>query len=185
MEEESTLRETKDKLEEITGHMGNWNRYLALSTAFIAVFAAVASLQSGSYANEAVLKKNDAVLFQNKATDQWNYYQDKGIKKNIAQAFYTQNGDDSFKTQIDRYTKEQKEIQIKAREYEKLVSKANDTSQLLFEKHHKEALAVTFFQIAIALSAMSALLRRKSFWIFSIATGLLGIYYFIIGLTLR
>jgi len=40
-------------------------------------------------------------------------------------------------------------------------------------------MAVTFFQIAIALSAMSALLKRKSFWIFSVFVTLGGILFFI------
>jgi len=97
MEEENLTQEVKEKLEEVNEHVGNWNRYLALTTAFIAVIAAIASLQSGSYANEAVLEKNTAILFQNKASDQWNYYQAKGIKKNLADAFYQQTNDPKLK----------------------------------------------------------------------------------------
>jgi len=172
----------KEKLDEINEHIGNWNRYLALTTAFIAVVAAIASLQSGSYANEAVLEKNTAILFQNKASDQWNYYQAKGIKKNIADAFYQQTSNEKLKKDSVRYQQEQNDIQKQAREYEQSVKEANDKSSKFFEKHHKEALAVTLFQIAIALSAMSALLKRKSFWIFSVLVALGGILFFLEGL---
>ncbi len=48
--------EIKEKLEEINEHTKGWNKYLALTTALIAVLAAIASLLSGSYANEAVIE---------------------------------------------------------------------------------------------------------------------------------
>ena len=180
MEEENITHEIKEKIEEVTKH-ASWNRYLALTTAIIAVIAAIASLLSGSYANEALLQKNDAVLNQNKASDQWNYYQSKGIKKNLAESFYEQNKTDTLKGEISKYSKEQKDIQVQAQNYEKQVNEANQKSGALFEKHHQEALAVTFFQIAIALAAMSALLKRKSFWIFSILLALIGGVFFTLG----
>ncbi len=181
MEEENNTLEFKEKMEQIAEH-ANWNKYLALTTAIIAVVAAIASLMSGSYANEAVLQKNDAILNQSKASDQWNYYQAKGIKKALADEFYQQTMDQQQKKSSEKYAKEQKQIQNQATEYEKKVKEANDKSDHLFDKHHKEALAVTFFQIAIALSAMSALLRRKSFWVFSILTSAIGGIFFTVGL---
>lgn len=44
------------------------------------------------------------------------------------------------------------------------------------------ALAVTLCQIAIALSAMRALLRRKSFWIGSLLLAMVGVIVFVVGL---
>ena len=180
MEDENITLEIKEKIEQVTEH-GEWNKYLAITTAILAVFAAVASLFSGSFANDALLQKNDAVLNQSKASDQWNYYQAKGIKKNLAEAFYEQNKTDTLKSAARNYGNEQKDIQKQALSYEQQVKVANDKSTTLFEKHHQEALAVTFFQIAIALSAMSALLKRKSFWLFSMGLALVGGFFFIIG----
>ena len=57
-----------------------WTVYLSLSTAIIAVFAAVASLESGANSNDAILEKNDAVLNQSKASDEWALYQAKVIR---------------------------------------------------------------------------------------------------------
>lgn len=182
MDDEDIIQETKEKLEEVTEHTGSWNKYLAITTAIIAVFAAIASLLSGSYSNEAVLRKNDAILMQSKASGQWNYYQAKGIKKNLADAFYQQTNDPKLKADVDKYTKEQNDIQKQAQSFEKQAASANNESSRLLEKHHNEALSVTFFQIAIALSAMSALLRRKSFWYSSILLALVGIGFFLMGL---
>src|SRR2546427_1180411 len=51
----------------------------ALSAAVLAALAAVASLLSGHYSNEAMLE-------QLRASDQWNYYQAKGIKASVLSA---------------------------------------------------------------------------------------------------
>src|SRR5215475_13251667 len=61
-----------------------WLKYLSLSTAIIAVFAAVASLESGSNSNEAILEKSEAMLKQAQASDQWAFYQAKTVKAAIA-----------------------------------------------------------------------------------------------------
>src|SRR5215471_14734214 len=82
--------ELKEKLEEATEnaieaaeHRSRWVIYLSFTTALIAVFAAIAALESGSYADEALLQKNEAVLAQSKASDQWAYYQAKSVKSTI------------------------------------------------------------------------------------------------------
>ena len=57
-----------------------WTRWISLGTALLAVVAAVGALQSGTLVNEALVKKNESVLHQAQASDQWAYYQAKGIK---------------------------------------------------------------------------------------------------------
>ena len=83
--ETNDLKEQLDKSAEDV--RTGWLTYLALTTAIIAVLAAIASLESGTYSNSALLEKNEAVLLQAKASDQWAYYQAKGIKRNISSAF--------------------------------------------------------------------------------------------------
>jgi len=178
MEEESNIQEIKEGFEKLEGV--SWNRYLAITTAFIAVTAAIATLQSGNFANKALLEKNDAVLFQSKASDQYAYYQAKGIKKNLAEGLYIETKDRKFQEDAQRYKSEQEEIKKQADEYVGQVNESNAKSTEFLERHHKAAIAVTFFQISIALSAMSALLRRKLFWLFSIlllAAGLVALVW--------
>ena len=50
-----------------------WITGVALTSALLAVLAAVSALQSGHHANEAMIE-------QMKASDAWSYYQAKGIK---------------------------------------------------------------------------------------------------------
>ncbi|PYS07648.1 MAG: DUF4337 domain-containing protein, partial [Acidobacteria bacterium] len=81
-EDELETSELKEKLEqsiegavEAAEHRGRWIVYLSFTTAVIAVLAAISALESGTYSNEALLEKNEALLAQTKASDQWAYYQ--------------------------------------------------------------------------------------------------------------
>ncbi len=151
--------------------------YLSLSTAIIAVLAAIASLESGSLSNDALLFKNQAVLLQAQASDQWAYYQAKGIKG----VLYSLNGN---KSEGERYKKEQEGIQEKARELEERVKQANEQASERLENHHLFALSVTLFQVAIALSAIAAIMRRKPLWWIGLGLGVFGLVYFIRGFLL-
>src|SRR5487761_2801350 len=75
-----------------------WSLYLAISTAFMAVLAAIAGLMAGHYSNEALIE-------QIKASDQWSYYQAKGIKAEIASLSHTKDI-----AQIEKYKTEQQSI---------------------------------------------------------------------------
>ncbi len=181
MAEEFDPHEIREQFEKLEEAAGEWRTWLALTTALIAVVAAVISLVSGYYADRALLEKNNAVLLQSKASDQWSYYQAKGVKKNLAEGFAGLSNDEKQKKEAERYGGQQEEIKAKAEELEHQVQEANDLSSELFEKHHRSAMGVTFLQIAIALSAMSALLGRKSFWVFSVVTCVVGIGFALVG----
>jgi hypothetical protein len=184
MEFENPL-EAKEQLEQLSERREGWTRFLAITTALIAVLAAITSLLSGNFANSALLDKNDAVLAQSQVSDQYNYFQAKGIKKNLADLAFQLNNDPAQKEASDRYATEQKTIQKSVDNLVKEVKVLNLHADKQLEKHHKEALAVTLFQIAIALSAMSALLDRRSFWVLSVILAIGGSYYFGLGLILK
>ena len=65
---------------------------------------------------------------------------------------------------------EQEEIQKEARESE-THAKHN------FHQHEVFARGVTMFQIAIAVAAISALTKRKPYWVVSLALGLIGCFF--------
>ena len=62
-----------------SGSHNRWSMGVAISTAFMAAFAAVSSLMAGHQSNEALIT-------QLKASDQWAYYNAKGVKAEIADA---------------------------------------------------------------------------------------------------
>lgn len=162
----------------------SWTRYLSLSTAIIAVFAAVASLESGARSNEAILEKSEAMLNQSRASDQWAYFQAKGLKATLSEGEAAIVADTkpevSAKLAADaqRYRKESEDIQKSARELEDKVKENNEQSEVMMEHHHHFAIAVTLLQVAIALSAIAALTRRRPLWFLGMAVGAAGLVMF-------
>ncbi|NNM54141.1 MAG: DUF4337 domain-containing protein [Spirochaetales bacterium] len=143
---------------------------IALSSAIIAVLAAIASLMSEHQINEAMIS-------QLKASDQWAYYQAKGLKHNLLDTqkeLLTQLGHPTadetarWTTDLKKYKEEQKEISQEATQEQK-------ASHRSFEAHYRLSFAVTFLQVAIGLSAVSALTRRRWLWITSLVTAGVGI----------
>ena len=165
------LEETTENALEAAEHPSRWVVYLSFTTAIVAVFAAIAALESGSYANEALLQKNEAVLAQAKASDQWAYYQAKSVKSTIyatqATAFKSSNPDLAAKAQqeAERYATEEAEISKAAKELEKEAHQETELSGRSLEHHHRFAYAVTMFQVSIALAAVAALSRQKAMWL--------------------
>src|SRR5881396_4106254 len=77
---EVPLEHLHEHVNESAKHTGqDWISWVALSTAILAVLAAIASLLSGEYANEAMMS-------QIEASDQWSYYQAKSIKASVLDA---------------------------------------------------------------------------------------------------
>src|SRR5207302_6613362 len=80
--ETKDLQETIEELQEERKERAEserrtaWTRYIALTTAILAVFAAVAALRAGTLVNEAVLR-------QLKASDTWNEYQADRTKDHL------------------------------------------------------------------------------------------------------
>ncbi len=193
-EEEFETTELKEKLDDATEraveaaeHRSRWIVYLSFSTALIAVVAAIAALESGTFSNEALIQKNEALLAQAKASDQWAYFQAKSVKATVyttqAAAAKSSNPDFAEKAEkeADRYAKEQEEISKTANELEQEVKKDAELSDKSMEHHHRFAYAVTMFQISIALSAVAALSRQKTVWLAGLMISVLGLMYFVDG----
>jgi hypothetical protein len=150
-----------------------WIMGVALTAALLAVLAAVTALLGEEYADEAMHA-------QIKSSDQWSYYQAKGIKAAVVAGRITtlealgKPVADALPAQLKRYDREQDQIKDKARELE-LESQAD------LVHHAWLGRGVTMFQIAIAISAISVLTRRKAFWSVAIAFGLVGLVLLVIG----
>jgi hypothetical protein len=154
-----------------------WMSQVALSSALIAVCAAIAAMLAGQHANEAMIE-------QIKSSDKWNYYQAKGIKSSLLNSkieILTEMGKtpkDSDKEKAGEYKKQQDDIAKEAREKE-------EASEQHLRIHEIFAKAVTMFQVAIAVAAISVLIRRRRFWFLSLVFGTGGIIFFIQALLTR
>jgi len=144
---------------------------LAVATAVIATVGAIFAYMGGATQANAGLYKNDAAIKKTEASNQWNYYQAKSSKQNLAElalelapeprkAFYTD--------EIKRYKAEKAEIKLAAEKLEAEAKAWDDKSGEQMHQHHRWAQATTALQIAIAL-----LTKRK--WLEYGVFGLSGV----------
>ncbi len=177
-----------EEMEKEEGAGASFLKQIALTTAILAAFAAVAALRAGATVNEALLLKTDATRLQALASDQWAYYQAKGIKAEVQAASRTawmalgKEPPPSYAAEEKRYKGQQQEIQKKAAEYERERDKQVMESEHLLHEHHRFADAVALFQVSIALGAVAALTRSRPVWWASMLVGAAGIALFALAI---
>ena len=169
-EAEVPLEHLHEHTQHAAEHGGvSWISGVALSTAILAVLAAIAGLLSGMHVNEAMMS-------QIEAANRWSYFQAKGIKAAVLDAKMTLGATptEQDREKAARYLEEQSEIQKEAR------AKETEAKQN-FHEHEIFARAVTMFQIAIAIAAISALTKRRRYWFVSLALGAAGGFFLALG----
>ena len=171
----------RDKIaEEHEKHGGSFLRWISLTTALLAALAAIASLKAGATVNEALVLKTDATRLQAQASDQWAYYQAKGIKGAVAQSAINtweaagKSAPPRLTEETARYTAQQDSISRKAAELEHQRDEKSREAEVLLSQHHLFAAAVALLQISIALGAIAALTVSRLVWFGSIALGAVG-----------
>jgi hypothetical protein len=165
-----------------------WLNYLALTTVILAVCATLSTFKGGGFSTRSVLS-------QSQASNQWAYYQAKSIKgylyelqkeklelelkamgpkapSDLAEEY--QKKVDYYDKNIKRYADEKAQIEKDARKFESIKEDAQRHSQTF-------GMAVIFLQIAILLSSIAALLKKRPVWYLGLATGSVGMAYFVNG----
>ncbi len=166
--------------EELEKEGGAFLKRIALTTAILAALAAIAALYAGATVNEALVLKTEATRLQAEASDQWAYYQAKGLKAAVAEGAGTawlalkQPAPPEYGIRQQRYLAEQKGIEAAAREKEHERDARSLEADHLLHRHHRFADTVALFQVSIALGAVAALTRSRLAWIASIVLGLSG-----------
>ncbi|MEO8842759.1 MAG: DUF4337 domain-containing protein [Kofleriaceae bacterium] len=168
------LHEKMEEAAEEHGKERKWISRVAVSSAILAVCAAITALLASHHSDEAILE-------QMRATDQWSYYQAKGIKLAILQGNIEQLTGDGKTVPPERlvkvggYQNEMKDIEEKGHDME-------ESSEAHMHHHVSLARGVTAFQIAIAMGAIAVLARRPRLWSLSLGLGIMGLVFMILGL---
>lgn len=170
--------------EELEHDGGTFLKRIALTTAILAACAAIASLRAGATVNEALVLKTESTRLQAEASDQWTFYQAKGIKAAVQDASATswlaigKEPPAKYAEEQKRYKDQQVEISKKAQEKEHARDEKSKEADHLLHEHHGFANAVALFQVSIALGAVAALTRNKLVWFGSMGAGLIGLTFF-------
>jgi hypothetical protein len=157
---------------------------ISVTMAILAVCVAVVSLLGHR-------SHTEELLLQNRATDQWAYYQAKNIRrhnyemgvdllsmvefKDKAQADKVR---EKYQKEAERYTKEQSEIEGQAKDLEK-------ESALAQRKSNRFDLGEVFLEIALVISSLSLLSRKRFYWFLGIVSGFAGLGVAATGFLLR
>ncbi len=168
-----------------------WLNYLALTTVVLAVCATLATFKGAGYSTRSVMS-------QTLASDQWAFYQAKSIKgyiyemqKEKLELELAANGGkipqaaaEEYRQKIAEYGKkvtkyegEKGDIQKDAKKFEAVRDDAQRHSQAF-------GIAVIFLQIAILLSSIAALMKKKLIWLLGTGVGLVGVVCFVNGFLL-
>jgi hypothetical protein len=130
--------------------------------------------------------KTEATTLQGQASDQWAYYQAKGIKRNLEQIAANawlaagKTPPPTLAAEAARYLREQDAIKLQAEALEHRRDERSEVAEHLLHHHHHYADSVALFQVSIALGAVAALSRSRVVWFASMAVGLSGIALFLI-----
>lgn len=153
------------EVEHVAQHGGdNFTSRVAVLTAVLSTVGAIFGYMGGHAQNAALLFKNDAAIQKTAASNQWNYYQAKSNKQNLAElsvTLTTGEAQEKFKQAIERYKKEKEEIKVEADKLEAEAKESDHHSSLEMHVHERWALATTLIQIAIAMSAITLLTRKR------------------------
>ncbi len=141
----------------------NFSSKIAVMTAIMATAGAIFGFQAGSTQNDAAMFKNKAAIVKTEASDQWNYYQSKSNKQNLAELALVLPGVDRtrYEADIARYKAEKEEIKKKAEDLDKSSKEWEEKSDEILHQHHRWAQAMTALQIAISLAAITLLTRKR------------------------
>ncbi len=165
-----------------------WLNYLAFTSVILAVCATLSTFKGSSYSTRTVLS-------QTQASDQWAFFQSKSLKGYLyeiqkdelnleLQDLAPQTSPEveqrmkdhiaKYEAQIARYDSEKAAIQSDARKFETIRDHALEHGQNF-------GIAVIYLQIAILLSSIAALMRKKPVWILGLCIGAVGIVFFVNG----
>lgn len=103
---------------------------IALMTAILATVGALVSYQSGSAQNQAMFLKNQSILKQAEASDQWAFFQAKAVKSNVDDTAVALATDPETKARFlaDKVKEDKEKFGIQA-EAQKLQDESNKLGQ--------------------------------------------------------
>ena len=157
---------------------GSMINQIAMFTAVIATVGAIFAYMGGATQANAGLYKNNAAIKKTEASNQWNYYQSKSSKQNLAELALVLVADDRkpvYQKEIDRYKLEKAEIKLAADKLEAEATDWDKKSDEQMHQHHRWAQATTALQVSIAMAAIALLTKRKLFEYLVYGFGAVGV----------
>ncbi len=160
----------------------SWMKYVSLTLVCVAVLTAIATLKGGGFTTRTLKEMNEATFQQTLASDEWNLFQAKSIKQKLYEFQLDMLGNAAdaaaearakkLKEKIAEYKQEQAESLAKAKAHEKGRDAARALADNAAQHSRDMGLAITFFQVSIAIGGICLVVKKRPLWFISLALGL-------------
>jgi len=188
------------ELQEHAEHAGHSDslRPVALTMTILAVLVAVVTVLGHRTHTEAILYQTKAAVEQNRAADEWAFYQAKKIRSNdtelttdllsvltLADKQSAQKLEKSYADHQQKWAADLKEGEEKAREDEK---KVHEFEQKVEEAEHKANyfdFGEALLEIGLVISSVTLLTKSRIYWYLGLGFSAIGIVATVMGLLLK
>jgi hypothetical protein len=178
-------------------HGGAFDRRVATTMAIIAALLASVTMLSHRAHNDTLRLQTEANIKHTQASDEWNYYQAKNIRRHAYQTNLAMlevlprapGSDDKYKAmradwekQLDSY---KTELPAQKEKAERLVADGESLTRFSEDAHHRgnwfdmSELAV---ELGLVLCSLAVLTKRPPFWYFGAGSAVVGVVLGVIAL---
>ena len=173
--EELEAREGAERAEESA--KDKLNSKVTLTIAIMAVLAAIGASIETTEGDRTIVAKNDAVLQQNQATDQWNEYEAKSVKKSLYALAADQGGAKAgaYAKVAAQNTLDQKQISSVAKGFEAKRKVYGEIAEVHERRHGRLTIASTLLHMAIAIATLAIILHKPWPWYAALALTAAGL----------
>ncbi len=163
----------KEKLSEESEELSQWMNHVALSTMVMALLVAIGVLLAGFSADDLMIERTEEIL--EKSSLESDRLDIEVLKSKHAVLLALDKVPDP--EEIERIRTNQKEMEELNAKLETEQSKFENT---LFE-HQLQAIGVTLLSIALTLSGMAVIVKRKNIWKTGLVFGVIGTIFLVWG----
>lgn len=177
------MTEVAERTEQVHGG----EKLIPVAAAIIAVLAALATLFANHSSISGLAQKNEGILYQTKASDQYNYYESKRIKVQLNQALINAGlvrdakGLQTMKTLMAKEDSQAKTILVKAEQNQTESDDHSTAAESRMQAYESFEVGATLFEVSIVLVSITALMQtRVLLYVASITSGV-GLIFLISG----
>jgi preprotein translocase subunit SecF len=149
---------------------------VTFTIAVLAVAAAIGASLETTESDAAIVAKNDAVLAQDQATDQWSFANSKSLRKKVFELAADNGGAkaDAYIKSAKHEGEDEDKAQATAKAFEAKRDAALERAERHEHRHGRLTVSSTLLHTAIAIATLSILMHRRWPWYAAIALSLAG-----------
>ena len=150
---------------------------VTFTIAILAVAAAISASLETTQSDSAIVAKNDAVLYQDQATDHWSFANSKSLRRKLYEL--ASDGGGAKAADYAKSAKHEGADEVQAQALAKADEAKRDAAlergEVLEHRHGRLTVASTLLHMAIAIATLAILLRRRWPWITALALSAAGV----------